>query len=274
MGDRLNKVTDFGYMYWAKGWRSPEKVLHFYTSSYGAAFDVLGGGLTRLGAFKQPRNAHIALHARTSDINALPVCNLAWQVSLGRQDYLLTGCCGNISDVSFYQNGRYLNRAELANCVFTSQDGTKLPIVSRMLISALPDFLSINLELYPKKEISAAILSVQFTLGEKVVMYKQAGSCLYLEYINGAGIMVSPTEAQDITYKDGVVTITQPHLSVQANNVLQLGIKLMPKAGMKSFSLLTVCLPPRPWHFALRQRAFFLIKIFWTPPLTRQIQFI
>ena len=42
-------VTDYAYMWWANGWRSPAKVLAFQTGHYGMAIDVRKVQVLHLG---------------------------------------------------------------------------------------------------------------------------------------------------------------------------------------------------------------------------------
>ena len=157
--DCMPAVTDYAYMWWVHGWRSPAKVLAFQTGHYGMAIDVRKVEVLHLGAIAKSLPAEQAVEQGNEAIFSLPPGRVSLEVIVDGTTYT---CAGSEAPASrLIDSGRFLQRADIEHLVFQDAAGRRLPAVGRLEIVAWPDRLSLLLEITPSQRLANASLRIR-----------------------------------------------------------------------------------------------------------------
>ena len=175
-------VEDYGFLYWEYGWRgrSPEgvRVLSVATNHYGVSFDVEKGNLVCLGAYP----SSLPYAEAVSDIAALPgilpEASLTLEVISEGVSYScigadLTQLKGLESPSRIIEMGRYLQRFDIQNLLFESEDGKLLDTTARLEVAAWPDNLNFLLELSSKAIQTPVILRMTLKTQEETLTQEE-----------------------------------------------------------------------------------------------------
>ena len=157
--DCMPAVTDYAYMWWANGWRSPAKVLAFQTGHYGMAIDVRKVQVLHLGAIAKPLPAEQAVVQGNEAIFSLPPRPVGLEVIVDGTSYTCTGSEAPASRL--IDSGRFLQRADIEQLVFQDAAGRRLPAAGRLEIVAWPDRLCLLLEITPSQRLPNASLRIR-----------------------------------------------------------------------------------------------------------------
>ena len=152
--DCMPAVSDYAYMWWAHGWRSPSKVLAIQTGHYGMVIDVRKVDVLHLGAIAKPLPAEQAVAQGNDVVFSLPRPRTQLEVIVAGTTYTCTGSEAPASRL--IDSGRFLQRADVEQLVFRDAAGRRLPAIGRLEIIAWPDRLAFLLEITPSERLPHA----------------------------------------------------------------------------------------------------------------------
>ena len=165
-------------MFWAHGWRgvSPagKRVMCVQTGSYACAFDTNKADLLNLGAMAEPVSVTEALTEDSDAIYALPTAALSWQVTAGDTVYEVSRSVASVrtkenieacglplslledttpgEQTRMIVSGRFVQRFDMEKLCFEDASGATLPVVGRVEVTALPDYMAVTMELWANED--------------------------------------------------------------------------------------------------------------------------
>ena len=161
--------SDYTHMWWAEGFpgRVPgapwRRVVQ--TGRYAFAFDTVTLRIPHFGPVPAGLDYLAATRSDNSAWQSLPPAELQLTIRAEGQTYRATagGTWTQFTGPRVVESGRWLQRADVTDLVFTAGDGTALPVESRFETVAWPDRLALILAARPQDSWQQASLEIRLT---------------------------------------------------------------------------------------------------------------
>lgn len=192
---------DYTYMFWSHGWRgkSPygKRVMCVRTGIYGCAFDTDKASLLHMGPIIEPVSASKALTEDNRAIYDLPQAGLVWQLTAGNACYEVKRSLKPDRDKDNIEalglplsllddatpgeqtrmivSGRFVQRFDMEKLCFENDRGNSLPVVGRVEVTALPDYMAVTMEVATDEdEVDVSALTARLRIADFTVCLPSA----------------------------------------------------------------------------------------------------
>jgi hypothetical protein len=153
-------VADYTYMWWAYGFRSPQRIYNIQTSRFGLSFDAGIFNLRKLGIFKQPVSEDEALTQDNRMIEALPDVSLEMVIEVDGKRFKAAPAANNTDNYKIIETGKYFQRRWQCFPVFDAGAPPLNTADSGLEVSAWHDRAAFILRLITKQSLENAVLEV------------------------------------------------------------------------------------------------------------------
>lgn len=181
----LSDQAYYGAMWWSNGF-SYEPIpagrhVSIQTSRYGLSLDVEKATIRRFGSFLgRTKRLEEILNPTDQSIEQLPPSSMELAVVIDGKRYLCQGFPGPIPSPQYahcpfriIHAGRFVQRFDILDLVFRSQDGQTAPIAARLELVAWPDRLGLQLQATPQTDISEMELSIRLAGQDQIWLQEQ-----------------------------------------------------------------------------------------------------
>jgi hypothetical protein len=220
----------YTHLWWADGYRGVsaegKRMGNVQTSAYGAAFDLQGSTLVRLGAIEKPVPYADSAEQSNAIIDVLPAATIRLVVE--GVTYTCVRAAQKMDDHANYplrliDGGQLLHRFDILGLEFADAAGKALASVGRLEVAAWPERIHFTLELSPPLPV---------------------GSAAYIEVVQGESV----TRGEGLT-ASWPSAVPQGVVRIEANDPRE-GGAVLPVAYRPEMGGQVVLLPARQWDMA------------------------
>ena len=186
----VTNVKDYGYMWWAYGWRDARKVVNFQTSRYALSFNYPA---FKLLDFKPLLNAlpesEALVQTNESLFSAQTVPPVALECTIENDGtrYKATGASSDASNCKLIECGKYFNRRWLEAIAW--QPGAPALTLSRLEIASWPDRVAFVLHVTPTAALTNGAIEVSLSLDAVYSTLLSSGAARALAATDGSGFV-------------------------------------------------------------------------------------
>lgn len=242
------KPTDYTYMWWVYGLRGfgpdREQLMAIQTGNYAASFDIHNASIKNFGALDNPKIASEAVKQDNDVVLSLPEADNVWFFSDGDKEYFSVE--RSALDKSKYrdntrivESGIFYQRFDMLDIPFETKEKEKPDINARMEVVAMPEYLSLILEILPEEDIENGSMGVSVSLDSSWDNFKEVddadpGTKVYkLTDESGKGVLVSIplnefTENVEVEFLDSQIIINNEYSNWREGHVRHASITLAP----------------------------------------------